>query len=217
MADKEEKKKKKEALKAEKLAKKEAKKAEKAAKKEQKGGEETKDEEKSTSEIGVLAWVIMGVIIVVLAGSGFVLGRLFAAPGSSEASESTQEDSTAQDQELELEDSSKASKDTWFYDLEPVVASLDEPSLTRYVRATLTLEINSALIQKDGEKLIEKKKPVLTDWLAIYLASLTLEDARGSKNQKRIQAEILDNFNEVLFPDARGQIKRILFQEFAIN
>ena len=213
MADKEEKKKKKEALKAEKLAKKEAKKAEK----EQKGGEETKNEEKSNSEIGVLTWVIMGVIVVVLAGSGFVLGRLFAKPGRPEASESIQEDSSVQAQESKSDDSSKASKGTWFYDLEPVVASLDEPSLTRYVRATITLEINSALPEKEGMALIEKKKPVLTDWLAIYLASLTLEDARGGKNQKRIQAEILDNFNEVLFPDAKGQIKRILFKEFAVN
>ena len=109
------------------------------------------------------------------------------------------------------------SNDTWYYDLEPVVANLDEPSVTRYVRAAIKLEINSAMEQDKGEKHLEDKKPILTNWLTIYLAGLTLEDARGDRNLKRIQSQILDAFNEKLFPDAKPQIKRILFNEFVVN
>ena len=80
------------------------------------------------------------------------------------------------------------------------------------------MEISTDWEKSTGEIFIEEKKPRLKNWLAIYLASLTLEDARGDKNLKRIQLQILDAFNEMLFPDAKPQIKRILFKEgFAIQ
>ena len=101
--------------------------------------------------------------------------------------------------------------------MESVVANLDEPGVTRYIRAALTLEISSALTQEKGVALIEKKKPILTNWLSIYLASLTLEDIRGDRNQIRIQTQMRDGFNEILFPDSKPKIKRILFKEFAVQ
>ena len=59
--------------------------------------------------------------------------------------------------------------------------------------------------------------PILTNWLTIYLASLSLEDIRGDRNLKRIQIQILDAFNEQLFPNQKPKIKRVLFKEFAIQ
>ncbi|GAH72149.1 unnamed protein product, partial [marine sediment metagenome] len=109
------------------------------------------------------------------------------------------------------------SQKTWYYELEPVVANLDVPGITRYVRAAITLEISAEVDQEKGIAFLEEKKPVLTNWLTIYLASLTLEDIRGDRNLRRIQSQILDSFNEKLFPDARPQIKHILFKEFAIQ
>ena len=55
---------------------------EKAEKKEQ--------DRQSGTKISILAWIIMVVVIVLLGGSGFVLGRLFAgssSPGISEPAE----------------------------------------------------------------------------------------------------------------------------------
>ena len=75
----------------------------------------------------------------------------------------------------------------------------------------------SDLSSEEGELMIEEKTPVLVDWLTIYLSSLTIEDASGGKNKKRIQAQILDAFNEILFPDSKPMIKKILLTEFAIQ
>ena len=178
---------------------------------------EAKDSSESTQDaakIGIITWAILAVIVVIFAGSGFFLGRLFAGPSLSEASKSSQEKAQIEEITPDLE---TGSNDTWYYDLEPVVANLDEPSVTRYVRAAIKLEINSAMEQDKCEKHLEDKKPILTNWLTIYLAGLTLEDARGDRNLKRIQSQILDAFNEKLFPDAKPQIKRILFNEFVVN
>ncbi len=175
---------------------------------------EKKDEPKQgKTGIGIVTWVILAVIVAICAGSGLLLGRLFAGPDKPQ----TQSSQTDQPTSPEMDDLAENSKGIWYYDLEPVVANLDEPGVTRYVRATVTLEISSALEQSKGEKLLEEKKPILTNWLTIYLAGLTLEDARGDRNLKRIQLQILDAFNETLFPDAKPLIKHVLFKEFAIQ
>jgi flagellar basal body-associated protein FliL len=178
--------------------------------------EEKTEEKKSTS--GILQWAIMAVAVVVFAGVGFVFARLFAGtPGAAEASQQDQA-TQAKDEKTNTADlAASGSQKAWYYDLEPVVANLDEPGVTRYVRATLTLEMSPDMDEKKGMAFVEEKKPVLTNWLTIYLASLNLESIRGDRNLKRIQSQVLDGFNERLFPDAKPQIKYILFKEFAVQ
>lgn len=167
-----------------------------------------------------LLWIITAVVVMVSAGAGFGLGRLLGASGTSGAGQSA-EGGQVQSENLmaNTTDSTNAkSEGTWYYDqFEPVVANLDEPSVTRYVRVTLIMEMDAQLDKKKGTAFIEKKKHLLTNWLTIYLAGLSLEDIRGDRNLKRIQSEIADVFNEKLFPDTKPQIKRILFKEFAVQ
>jgi flagellar basal body-associated protein FliL len=169
---------------------------------------------------GRLLWIITAAVVIVGAGAGFGLGRLLGASGANETAQFP-EGGQAQTENLKPDttDSTGAkSQGTWYYDqFEPVVANLDEPSVTRYVRLTLIMEIDAQVDKKKGTAFIEEKKHLLTNWLTIYLAGLSLEDIRGDKNLKRIQSEIADAFNEKLFPDARPQIKRVLFKEFAIQ
>jgi len=174
------------------------------------------ESKQTTAKIGIITWVILAVVVAICAGSGFFLGRLLAGSNKLQTQPS-QTDQSASSQIMETDTSAPENENNWYYDLDPVVANLDEPSVTRYVRATITLEISSVLEQGKGEKLLEEKKPILTNWLTIYLAGLTLEDARGDRNLKRIQSQIRDAFNERLFPDAKPQIKHILFKEFAIQ
>jgi len=175
-----------------------------------------KSDEK-TSGSSIWPWIIMAVVVVVSAGAGFGLGRLFAGSSAPETAEPSQEDKTVQTEELITGVSATDSQKTWYYNIEPVVANLNVPGVTRYVRATLTLEISPELDQKKGTAFLDEKRPVLTNWLTIYLASLSLADIRGDGNLRRIQSQILDAFNEKLFPDAKPQIQHILFKEFAIQ
>ena len=162
----------------------------------------------------------MAVAVVLCAGAGLGLGRLFAVSGTPQRAEQAKL-TQPEDLKVDAPDLTGSGKlpnqKTWYYELEPVVANLDVPGITRYVRAAITLEISAEVDQQKGSAFLEEKKPVLTSWLTIYLASLTLEDIRGDRNLKRIQSQILDAFNEKLFPDARPQIKHVLFKEFAIQ
>ena len=177
--------------------------------------EQTSTESQPTAKKSILPWVVVVLAVIACAGAGFGLSRLLADSASQQQSAATEQDTAKQDTKTAANAPDTGKR--WYYDLEPVVANLNEPLVTRYVRATLTLEINSALDAQEGVALIEKKKPVLASFLSIYLAGLTLENCRGDKNLKRIQSEILDAFNERLFPDATPQVKAILFKEFAIQ
>ncbi len=167
-----------------------------------------------------LKWIILAVVVVVCAGAGFGLGRLL---GGSDTSDIRQRRKPSQQAETTQtkpghEDASQAdSTKTWYYEFEPVVANLNEPGATRYIRVVLTLQISTDLDSKSGTALLVEKDPLLRNWLTIYLSSQTIDDIRGDRNLRRIQSEILDAFNEKLFPDAKPQIKSILFKEFAIQ
>jgi flagellar basal body-associated protein FliL len=185
-----------------------------AEEKKQEESKEKSDNEKP--KIGPLTWIILAVIILVFAGSGFVVGNILAAPkdaaDANDPAELEQEDIAADDE------TDEDSSETLFHPLNPVVANLDEPAVTRYVRVSILLEVNLAWFkEKGGEELLFNKEPLLTNWLTIYLASLTLDDTRGDKNLRRIQLQVLDAFNEFLFPDEKPKIKSILFKEFAVQ
>ncbi|PKL50666.1 MAG: hypothetical protein CVV39_01020 [Planctomycetes bacterium HGW-Planctomycetes-1] len=173
------------------------------------------------SKISILTWAIMAVVVVLFAGSGFMLGRLFAGPAQAQAEESMQEEAQ-QDARTEKktvgDDTQKSNTNTWYYnDLESVVVNPDEPGATRYVRVGLTLEISSELTGMKASEIILAQKPLLINWLNLYFKSLTLGQMQNDKDIQRILSQICDAFNEILFPGAKPQIKRILIREFNIQ
>ena len=198
--------------------------AEKDDIKEKKGQEEQQNPEAEKSDkksliTRFLPWVIMVIVVLICAGAGFSVGRFFAGPGTLEADVSgsgANEQSLTDDLKVDS-DSADGSGKVWYYDLDPVVANLNEPSVTRYVRASLTLEMSADLGEKKGTTFLDEKKPILINWLTVYLSSLSLEDIRGDKNLKSIQSHVRDAFNEKLFPDSKPQIKQILIKEFPVQ
>lgn len=186
--------------------------------KEQQEAEAEKDGKKSF--IGrFLPWIIMGAVVAVSAGAGFGLGRLLAGPGAPPASEADpQADQTDETQDLSPDEGSAGDSDkVWYYDLDPVIANLNEPGVSRYVRASFTLEMSAETDQKKGAAFLDEKKPILTDMLFVYLSGLSLRDVQGDKNLKSVQSRIRELFNERLFPDSKPQIKRVLIKEFPVQ
>lgn len=170
---------------------------------------------------GILQWIILVVIVIVCAGAGFGVSRLPAGSHTAKTAESSTQaepDKKTEHPKAETPASQEGkSQSTWYYDLEPVVANLNESGAMRYIRGTVTLEIRSTLEKEKGTAIFAEKKPLLINWLTIYFSNLTLENTRGDKNIKHIQAQILDAFNEKVFPDDKPQIKQVLFKEFAIQ
>ena len=193
----------------------------KADKKTDKNTDEKAGEGKNKSLIARLLPVMIIIIVVSLcASAGFCLGRMLAPVPAAppETNPATDESDNVEVEAPQVDTNSNDSSDNvWYYNMEPVVANLNEPSVARYISISITLQITTDLSERDGTSLINEKLPILTDWITVYLAGLSLDDIRGDKNLKSIQSQILEAFNEKLFPNSRPRIKHILFRNFAVQ
>ncbi len=96
------------------------------------------------------------------------------------------------------------------------VVNLDDGQLNRYLRVTITLQVDEDK-QKEVTELVEARKAILKSWLLSYLSGKGMDDVRGPAGQNRIRREIHDYFNATLFDDGFDQIHNILFEEFNVQ
>lgn len=185
--------------------------------KEQESKKDSKEDSKGSSFSLMTILIIVGAVVlssVLGAGLSFLLTNKAPKTASAETEEKQVEPEKKNDKEADSEEVS--GEESWYYDMAAVTANLDEPGVTRYVRVALTMELMfDPNIEGEEEKEFKAKLPILNNWLTIYLSSLSIEDIRGGKNLKRMQAQILDNYNEMLYPDQEPRIKQVLFKEFA--
>ena len=52
---------------------------------------------------------------------------------------------------------------------------------------------------------------------AIPLRCGAAQDVAGSVGVKRMQREILDHFEDVLYPDGDGPLRQVLFEEYVVQ
>jgi len=163
-----------------------------------------------SSTQGVFMWVITLAIVIGGGVGGFALAQLVAQAGPKTAqAPEHEEDFFSQVVE-------KGAK-PWQYDLDAVIANLDEPGVTRFLRLTVTLEMSAQFDETKGRAFLQERTPLLTDFVSGYVSGLTLERVRGQNNRNRIKREIQAGFNDTLFPDAKPCVINVLFREFAVQ
>lgn len=171
--------------------------------------------EKKGAMAKILPILIMVVAVVVFGGAGFMVSRLFGTRSSAQTASAEQ----SAEPLAPLKDPDPAANKTegWFYDLDPVVANLNEPGVTRYARITLTLEMINTWPAEQAKPFLDERKPLMKHWLTLYLSNQRIDDTRGKTNLLRMQSNISDIFNQGLFPNSQPRIMSILFKEFAIQ
>lgn len=150
--------------------------------------------------------VRLGMLVAVVgvgAGGGYAVNRLLR--GSPAPPEGPQ---------IETPDEPGA-KELVYIDFAPVTVTLNTPQKDRFIRATITLAVRKKH-EKDVNERVEKKKPLLHDKLITYASGLTLDDVGDAKNLNKIRREILEAFNDILWPDGEPLIHHLLFKEFAV-
>ena len=164
---------------------------------------------------GLVSWIILaGAVVLIGSASGWLLSRLLAqSPQVAQA----QSSETAQEPPQTAEKPPSGKDERFKYlDFPPILANLDEPRLGRHVRATITLAISESEFDQ-ASKLIESRKPELTNCLMVLFSACTLDEVRGAKNLNRLRREILEKFNEQLWPDRRSPVRQVLFKEFSVQ
>lgn len=184
--------------------------------------EETTEQKQPQSEVPASAggltlytWLILGAVTLAGSTGGFALSQLIGGPAPTDLE--AVDETAGQENELDTMLAEEANQMVWVEELDPVLANLDEPGVTRYVRVSISLEMSADLDEIKGREFLGTKKMLVRDWLTTYLAGLSLEDVRGSRNLTRIKKDILGQCNELLFPNGQPFVQRIFFKEFAVQ
>ena len=92
-------------------------------------------------------------------------------------------------------------------EMKPLVGNLDDPAAGRYVKIKLHIEIASEDIRPQVEAALV---PIRSE-LLVYFTGLKVEDTIGSKNKKRIIADVTDLVEGVAGEEL---VRRVFFTEF---
>lgn len=96
------------------------------------------------------------------------------------------------------------------YPLDTFTVNLKSDSGRRYLKATISLELN-------GEELsieLDNKSPVIRDRIIRILSSKTLEEISSKKGKQKVSEQIIDIMNGMIVD---GNVKGIYFTEFVIQ
>lgn len=141
---------------------------------------------------------MLGLLVVNLAGTGFVAFKLLTAAPAAAAPPVKEEVSESQ---------TVTGPVTTF---EPFVVNLDEPGTARYLKTTLQLELANNEINEQ----FEKSKQLVRDAVLSYLSGLHVKDTLGAEAKEKLKTDILARAEKVL---GAKNVKRVFFQEFVVQ
>lgn len=97
-----------------------------------------------------------------------------------------------------------------------VVVNLSEDRLQRYLRVKVAVLVELEA-EKEATDLITKKKAAVKSAMITHLAGKTLKDVSGSVGVTRMQRELLEKMEDVLYPDGHSRLKGVLFEEYVVQ
>jgi len=97
-----------------------------------------------------------------------------------------------------------------------MVVNLADERAMRYLRVKLAVLVDADK-EKEVSDLLTKKKPAVKSKLISHLAGKTLKDVSGTVGVNRLQREILERFEEVLYPEGHSPLRAILFEEYVVQ
>jgi flagellar basal body-associated protein FliL len=112
---------------------------------------------------------------------------------------------------------SSVSSKPYIHKLEPVVANLNEPGATRYIRTALNLKIHPNYSQASAQPILDAHKEQFRHFLSLYLADLQLSELQGERNLKKVLKEITQGLSDVLPPMTPPLIQKVLYDSLAIQ
>lgn len=97
-----------------------------------------------------------------------------------------------------------------------VIVNLNEDRLTRYLKIKILL-VCDAREEKELTDLVQRRKPLLKNWLIAYLSDKSLQEVSGASGVNKLRRAIWHQFNTELYSDGSEKILDICFEEFVVQ
>ncbi len=179
--------------------------------------EETKEEESTSKEkkSGNMLLIIIIVVLFLIIIIGGVVAFLLMGDDAEDMSQSSAPQEkvakkSKKHKSIEFDNARQLSDIGTLYPLDTFTVNLKSDSGRRYLKATLSLEL-------EGEELpleLDAKTAVLRDRIIRILSSKTLEEISSKKGKLKVSQQIMDTLNAMI---SDGEIKGIYFTEFVIQ
>jgi flagellar basal body-associated protein FliL len=143
---------------------------------------------------------MLGLLVLNLAGTGFVAFKLLTAhPAAAAAAPAAHLAAPAPTAEVVGP----------IVALDPFVVNLDEPGTSRYLKCTLQLELAPR-----SEDALARSKELVRDTVLSYLSGLHLKDTLGAEAKDKIRQDLIAKIGKLVGPD---KIHRMFFQDFVVQ
>ena len=165
-----------------------------------------KEEDKESPEKpkSMLKWIILGVLVVVLAGGGFAGWKIFlsadpAADGGDEVAASPAADHKEMAKGI-------------ICPLESFIVNLMDPSGhgKRYLKTTIKLEV----ADEENEQLVKESEAQLRDTILLLLSSQSYKEISSLEGKLTLKQALLVSVNQLL---GGNKIRRLYFTEFVVQ
>jgi flagellar protein FliL len=97
-----------------------------------------------------------------------------------------------------------------------VMVNLVDERMSRYLRIKIAIQVDASA-ESEMTEMVTKHKAAIKSKLISHIAGKTLKDVSGSVGVARLQRELLERIEDVLFPDGGGHVRGVLFEEYVVQ
>jgi flagellar protein FliL len=164
---------------------------------EEEGGEEEAPPKKSP-----LKWIIIGVVVLVLTGGGYVgWSMVQKSPDTGDAVETqaNPEDAPLPEDTVGL-----------MFSMDPFVVNLNESGGKRYLKSKIEIEYTGDPVRTE----LTGRLPQLRDVILVHLSSKTMEEIQSVDGKIELKNALIQRINQVL---KQGKVRNLYFTQFVIQ
>ena len=97
-----------------------------------------------------------------------------------------------------------------------IVVNLSEDRMSRYLRVKIAVKVD-AHDEKAITALVAKHKAAMKSKIIGHLAGKGMKDVGGTVGVAKLQREILEKFDDILYPDGDSKLQEVLFEEYVVQ
>ena len=148
-----------------------------------------------------LKWIIIGVVVLVLAGGGYVGWTMLNPQSGQTGADGGQAPDTEAVKEIEV---------GAMFDMDPFVVNLNEAGGKRYLKSKIEIEFVGDNVRLE----LTNRLPQLRDVILLHLSSKTLDEIRSVDGKIELKNALIKQINQVL---KQGKIRNLYFTQFVIQ
>lgn len=97
-----------------------------------------------------------------------------------------------------------------------IAVNIGDERSSRFLQVDFSVQCEHSAEGKLHE-MVEKNKAAMKSWVIGHLAGKTLAEVKGAVAIARLQREMLERFDDMLFPEGESPLRAVVFESYVIQ